>query len=153
VLATVRLRIVLFDSFPVRAVDFIAQNRLEGNLLAPFNFGAYAIWRLYPGCRVAMDSRYEAVYTEPTFRDVRGFFNAEPGWSEFLDRLPHDIVLGQRKKQFEANMAKRSDWAVAYEDERYRVYVRAGMQRAWPPLGPHAEEDPFATAGKQRFVP
>jgi hypothetical protein len=153
VLATVPMRVVLFDSFPVRALDFIAQNRLQGNLLVPFNFGAYAIWRLFPACRVAIDSRYEAVYPESTFAAVHGFFGGEPGWSEFLDRFPHDLVLLPRKRQLEANMATRSDWAVAYEDERHRVYVRSAMQRPWPPLAPHPEEDPFSTAGKPRFAP
>ena len=153
VLATVPMRVVLFDAFPVRAVDFIAQNRLQGNLLVPFNFGAYALWRLYPACRVSMDSRYEAVYQDSTFAEVRGFFGGEPGWSEFLDRFPHDIVLGPRKKQLEANMATRSDWVVAYEDERHRVWVRPAAQRQWPPLDSRGQEDPFSTAGKPRFAP
>jgi hypothetical protein len=153
VLATVPMRIVLFDAFPVRAVDFIAQNRLQGNLLVPFNFGGYALWRLYPACRVAMDSRYDAIYLEATFDEVRGFFGGERGWSEFLDRYPHDIILGPRRGRLEANLAGRSDWAVAYEDQRHRVYVRSALQRDWPPLAPVREEDPCSTAGKPRYVP
>ncbi len=89
----------------------------------PFNFGSYASWRLYPACRVAVDGRYETVYLDSTFRAV------------------------------DSNMAKRSDWSVAYEDARYRVYVRAAEQRDWPPLSAHGEEDPFSTADKPRFAP
>ncbi len=153
VLATLPLRIVLFDSFPARAVDFLLQNRLEGNLLVPFNFGGYAMWRLYPACRVAMDGRYDAVYPDTTFRDVRRFFRGEPGWSEFLDRYPHDLILAPRAKRLEANLATRSDWVVAYEDERHRVYVPAAKQRVWPALAPPGVEDPCATADKPRYVP
>lgn len=152
ILVKVPMRVVLFDSFPVRAVDFIQQNQLQGNLLAPFNFSSYAIWRLYPRCKVAVDGRYETVYLDSTFQAVREFFAGAPGWSEFLDQLPHDIILSQRRNRFEANMAKRSDWAVAYEDARYRVYVRSAAQRDWPPLGVRAEEDPFSTADKPVFA-
>jgi hypothetical protein len=101
---------------------------------------------------VAVDGRYETVYLDSTFQAVREFFNGGPGWSEFLDQLPHDIILSQRRNRFDSSMAKRSDWAVAYEDKRYRVYVRATAQRVWPPVTVLDEEDPFSTADKPRFA-
>jgi len=152
-LTTTPMRIVLFDEFPVRAVDFIAQNRLHGNLLVPFNFGSYAIWRLYPSCRVSMDGRYETVYQDSTFRAVRNFFGGGPGWSEFLDKFPHEIILSPRNKQVEDNMARRADWVMAYSDERHRVYVPVAQAGEWPPLAPHAGGDPFRTQDKPRYAP
>jgi hypothetical protein len=153
VLATIPLRIVLFDSFPARAVDFIAENGLKGNLLVPFSFGGYAMWRLYPDCRVSMDGRYDAAFLDQTYHEVRAFFRGEPGCAALLDRYPHDLILAPRGRRLEAELATRRDWAVAYEDRRHRVYVPASRQRAWPPLAPPNPADPCATAGKPRYVP
>ena len=152
VLTSVPLRIVLRPGVPVRAIDFISQNHVRGNLLIPFVPGSYAIWRLYPDCRVSIDGRYETVYPESTYEAVRGFFSATPGWSEFLDRFPHDIILSPRNARVEANMMQRADWAVAYEDNTDRVYVRADKRQEWQAPTPHGrDEDPVSTANKPRY--
>ena len=151
-LSAVPMRIVLFESFPVRAIDFIAQNGLKGNLLVPFNFGSYAIWRLYPDCRVSMDGRYETVYLDATFRSVREFFGGLPGSETLLDTQTHDIILAPRNEAAEKMMSRRADWAIAYEDARHRVYVPTVKQREWQGPGEPRKVDPFSTADKPSFV-
>ena len=151
-LSSVPMRIVLFESFPVRAIDFIAQNGLKGNLLVPFNSGSYAIWRLYPDCRVSMDGRYETVYLDSTFTRVREFFVGRPGSDALLDQHPHDIILAPRNEAAEKMMSRRTDWAIAYEDKRHRVYVQTVKQKEWQPLGEPREADPFSTANKRGFA-
>lgn len=147
-------RIVLFSEFPTAAVDFIAQNHLRGNLLIPFNFGGYAIWRLYPDCRVAMDGRYETVYKDSTYQAVRNFFAGGPGWSEFLDQYPHDLILvSPRRDVTEKNLAGRTDWQLSYQDEKSLVYVRKEAVRAWVPNQAVSRMDVFSTAQKPRYVP
>lgn len=147
------MRIVLAEFYPVRAIDFIEQNQLKGNLLVPFSFGSYAIWRLYPDSRVSLDGRYETVYTDATYDAVRNFFAGGAGGSKFLKQYPHDVILSPRNARLEKGMSEQADWAVAYEDRRYRVYVRADRQKEWPALAPESRSDPFTTAGKPRYAP
>lgn len=153
-LSTSPMRVVFPNFVPVRAFDFLAQNNLCRDLLVHFNFGSYAIWRLYPNCRVAVDGRYETVYLESTYRAVSNFFQGQPGWSEFLDAYPHDtILLSPRRPAVEKNMASRRDWQVAYEDEKSRVYVRGRDVNVLPHVGPADGNDPFNTSNKGRYVP
>jgi hypothetical protein len=147
------MRIVLAEFYPVRAVDFIEQNQLKGNLLVPFSFGSYAIWRLYPESRVSLDGRYETVYTNATYDAVRNFFAGGPGGSKFLKQYPHDVILSPRNPRLDKGMSAQTEWAVAYEDRRYRVYVRADRQQEWPALVPESRSDPFATSAKARYAP
>ncbi len=42
---------------------------------------------------------------------------------------------------------------LAYEDRRYRVYVRADRQKEWPALAHETRSDPFATSAKPRYAP
>ncbi|MBI5640906.1 MAG: hypothetical protein HZA17_10815 [Nitrospirae bacterium] len=44
-------------SVPVAAVDFIENNRIEGNLFNDFGFGGYVVWRLYPWKKNFIDTR------------------------------------------------------------------------------------------------
>ncbi len=48
--------------YPVQAVQFIKVNGIQGNLLVPFEWGEYAIWKLYPGCQVSVDVRFSTAY-------------------------------------------------------------------------------------------
>lgn len=147
------MRVVLAEFYPVRAVDFIEQNGIKGNLLVPFSFGSYAIWRLYPNVSVSLDGRYETVYTEATYEAVRNFFAGGPGGSKFLKQYPHDVILSPRNPRLDQGMSEQADWAVAYEDRRYRVYVRADRQKEWLALAPETRPDPFSTSDKPSYAP
>ena len=48
--------------YPVSAVHFLKQNGIQGNVLLPFDWGEYAIWKLYPVCKVSIDGRFRTVY-------------------------------------------------------------------------------------------
>lgn len=153
ILSVAPARVSFIRVVPVRAVDFIQQNGLEGNLLVPFNFGSYATWRLYPKCKVSMDGRYETVYLDSTYEAVRDFFLGRPGWNQFLDAQRHDVILeSPRNVAVEANLASRADWKVAYQDEISRVYVRSELVRSWAAPSPAPRTvDPFSPAEMPRY--
>lgn len=145
-------RVRFLRQVPVRAVEFISQNRLSGNLLVPFNFGSYATWRLYPACRVSMDGRYETVYLDSTYEAVKDFFRSGPGWADFLVAQPPDIILvSPRSAAVEANLGSRPEWHLAFEDEVSRVYVRAETSRGFlaPKISPRS--DPFDPSGMPAY--
>jgi hypothetical protein len=50
-----RLQLVIEPrEFPLQAVEFLRSNEVRGNLAAPFGWGEYLIWKLYPSIRVAI---------------------------------------------------------------------------------------------------
>jgi hypothetical protein len=45
------------QAYPAGAVSFLESNRLEGNIFNFYDWGGYAIWKLYPGNKVFIDGR------------------------------------------------------------------------------------------------
>lgn len=81
------------SQFPVREADILARSGLAGNLAAPFQWGSYASWRLYPRIKVAIDGRYEAIYPETTYELSRDFFEKHgPAWDRLLKTHEVDFV-------------------------------------------------------------
>ena len=48
---------VNFAAYPVMEIEFIKNNRLEGNLLTNFGIGSFASYKLYPQNKIYMDGR------------------------------------------------------------------------------------------------
>jgi hypothetical protein len=141
-------------SFPVAAIEFIRANGLRGNLLAPFNWGSYAIWALYPQCRVSVDGRYEEAYPESTFLEMVRVFDGEPGWEQTLAKYPHDLILVWRYSPLQARLRKRPDgWVPAYDDPVATVFVRAEARRAWRAPDPQSlGRDLYASDGNGPYA-
>jgi hypothetical protein len=65
-------------AYPAGAVAWLRNSPFEGRLLNPFTQGEFLLWTLYPKFRVALDGRYEEVYTQQQFRETRRFFLDAP---------------------------------------------------------------------------
>ncbi|MBI1910597.1 MAG: hypothetical protein HYS21_01195 [Deltaproteobacteria bacterium] len=64
--------------FPEGAVQFINENRIEGNMYNSYEFGGYLIWRTYPQRRVFIDGRndvYPELMVEQRMLGALGFEN------------------------------------------------------------------------------
>ena len=143
------------SDLPVGAVRFIRQNHLQGNLLLPFTWGNFAIWELYPACRVASDGRYEEVYAEGTFRDIHRFVAGRRGWEQVLNKYPHELILIPRASRISPAMKDQRNWALVYQDDFSELYLPAAHpRREWvlPDRGSD-RDDPFSTQGLDRVLP
>src|SRR5262249_44079595 len=49
-------------AYPVGPVEYLQQHGFEGNLLVPFELGAYVSWKTDGRVKVSIDSRFEAAY-------------------------------------------------------------------------------------------
>lgn len=110
------------ELFPVGAVRFIEQNDLSGNLLLPFDWGEYAIWHLYPRCRVSVDGRYTTAYPMQVLEASQRFFLGRPGWEGSLQTAT--IVLMDRRQPNALSLFAKPEWAYVYSDPTALVFVR-----------------------------
>lgn len=84
-------------SFPIRAVDFIQANHLEGNMFNRQSWGGYIMWRLGPEEKVFFDGRQlnEGIYAQATLveiayaEDIAGV----PFWKSTLDAYGVKYVI------------------------------------------------------------
>ena len=110
--------------YPVSAVHFLKQNGIKGNILLPFDWGEYAIWKLYPDCRVSIDGRFRTVYPEEILRD---HFAAEVGESklrELLEKYPPDIILGRQNLIYQRLISTLEGWIYVYSDPTSIVFIK-----------------------------
>ncbi|UCG59719.1 MAG: hypothetical protein JSU70_09410 [Phycisphaerales bacterium] len=127
--------------YPVGAVDYFEQQAFRGNVMVPFEVGAYVSWKLHPNIKVSVDSRFEAAYPVEWVVEVAMCYAGRNGWRETLTRYPTDAVLAPRGGPLENLLEQSSDetttadvvsWRKAYVDDGYSVFVRAEMADRLP---------------------
>jgi hypothetical protein len=113
------------DLYPVNAVSFIDRNGLRGNLVLPFDWGEYAIWHLYPRCRVNVDGRYTTAYPDGVLEQAFRFAAGAPGWKATIEHA--DIVLLDRGQRIVSDFFADPEWRYVYSDGISLVFVRDTM--------------------------
>ena len=127
------------DQFPVDAVRYLERAGLSGNLALSFDWGEYAIWHLYPSCRVSIDGRYTTAYPPGVIERSWRFMTGAPGWDEIL--ADASIALVDRRHGVAGKLAADRGWRQVHADPTALVFVREGTalrepSRALePPIG------------------
>ena len=120
--------------YPTGAVQYLADQQFRGNVMAPFEYGAYVSWKLYPDVRVAVDSRYEVAYPNSWVDEVFRFYRADAGWRRTLAGYPTDVILVRPSDPLARAIAD-IPWRRVYVDRSYSIYARPGLNL--PPVDYH----------------
>lgn len=115
--------------YPTGAVEYLSNLRFKGNVMVPFEYGAYVSWKMYPSVLVSIDSRYEAAYPNWWVDESFSFYAARPGWKQTLAAYPTDVLLVRRTQPLAMAM-KETNWRRVYIDRAYEVYERPGLDLA-----------------------
>ncbi|OGI22561.1 MAG: hypothetical protein A2287_07370 [Candidatus Melainabacteria bacterium RIFOXYA12_FULL_32_12] len=110
--------------YPVGAFEFIKQNNLSGNLATTYGWGSYALWKLYPQCKVLIDGRYEEVYPNDVYELAMNFSeHLNDNWYKFLDYFHTDIIVASKLKYLSDDLEILGGWKVVYEDAVSVVFL------------------------------
>lgn len=110
--------------YPVGAVEYITSRHLSGNLLTEFGWGEYLIWNLFPQCKVALDGRYETVYSEKLANQYFDFMDGGKDWRQFLEKYPVEMVLINRKRKIYLLMQVEKHWRQVYLDQGCALFIK-----------------------------
>ena len=117
--------IVDTDVYPVAAVRFMRKNHFTGNLQLPFEWGEYAIWKLYPACRVSIDGRFRTTYPEVVIQDHFKSRRDPRRLLQLADKYGADIILAHQNSRIHATIKRwPSKWRYVYSDAVAAIYVR-----------------------------
>jgi hypothetical protein len=111
------------NSCPVGAVDFLRASGTRGDLLTPFNYGSYAMWKLRGNMRVSMDGRYDLVYKPATYNRVADFYLGQPAGQSLLINPKPDAVLVSRSDLVYPQMLANPGWKQAYANSHDAVFL------------------------------
>ena len=129
--------------FPMRAVHFLRDNGIRGNLAVWFNWAQFVLWHLgrdpisgRPAHNLlAYDGRFRNVYSVGPEQVYMAFHYGQvflPGteqlpWDALLDRYPTDVVLMDKDWPMLSRMKKRTDFELIYVSpppEEAVIFVR-----------------------------
>lgn len=115
--------------YPVGAVQYLSEQAFAGNLMVPFEVGAYVSWKLYPAVKVSCDGRYEVAYPPKQVEELWRFYAVSDNWHAVLQRYPSDAILvpcGHRLEQRLATLMNADGsaaWQMVYRDDGFVIYV------------------------------
>jgi len=126
--------------YPAGAVSYLKDNQFSGNLMVPFDAGAYVSWKLYPEVKVSMDSRFEVAYPVQAVRENIMFYAAQEGWQKTLTKYKTDAILVPRWRKLDQVMGKNDvwisngnspRWTRVYQDDGYSLYLRSDLAKRY----------------------
>lgn len=110
-------------SAPAGAVAYLRTHRFRGNVMTPFEEGAFVSWALHPAVRIGIDSRYEAAFPPGALEHNAILYAAAPGWSAILARHSPDAVLVPAWSPLNAALTKSGAWRRVYSDDAHMLFV------------------------------
>ena len=67
----------MLTDYPVKMVEFMQKNKMDGKILNKFGLGSYLSYKLYPDNLIFMDGRYEEVYSPKLLKEIKNFAKQE----------------------------------------------------------------------------
>ena len=113
--------------YPAGAVEYLARTGFSGNVMTPFEVGAFVTWKLHPRVKVGLDGRYEAAYPAEHATEIARFYAAREGWRTTLARHPTDLVLARRDAPLVGEMRAAGGWPEVYVDDEFVLLARPGL--------------------------
>jgi hypothetical protein len=109
------------ENYPVEAVEWIKENRPNGNLFNSYNWGGYLLWNLrdYP---VFIDGRAD-LYGDELIGQWHDVVSARQNATRILDQWNANVVLLEPHWQI-IRVLENDGWEVAYRDEKSVVLIR-----------------------------
>jgi len=128
-------------SFPVEEAEFIEANYPGRRLGHDYNAGGYLLWKLWPGTRTFMDTRYFPFME--LYPDYRAQFRSGRAVGKFLQSHPCEVwCVSLELRETLAWFRRSQDWRLVYYGASSAVYVRKQIAPAGgaPGVG-HGIED------------
>jgi hypothetical protein len=126
--------------FPVGAVEYLREREFRGNVITPYDWGSYVMWKLGPDVQVSLDSRYEVAYPAGLMEFHQQLIEARGDWRWLLEKYPADAVLAAKDVPLATALEKHPGWRLYFRDAECSVFGRDTL--GWPVL---------ITEGKHRF--
>jgi hypothetical protein len=109
--------------YPAYAAQFMEANGLEGNLVVPFDWGEYMIWKS-PNSKVSIDGRFRTMYPENIIEMNRAFAYGKPEGLALLRDFPPLLVMTKRNEAPHTLMEKIPGWVKIYQDPISKLFIR-----------------------------
>jgi hypothetical protein len=108
--------------YPSYLAQFIKFNNLKGNILTPFIWGEYFIWKL-PTSKISIDGRFRTAYPEEVIIWNQKVYSEQNPDTEFLGKYPAELIVVRKKETPKNYLIGNSEWVKIYEDVISELFV------------------------------
>ncbi len=110
--------------FPAKAVEVLRSGNYGGRVFVYYDWGGYAIFKLYPKYRVFVDGRAD-VYGDELLHQFQTAVQLRRGWRKVLDDWHLRLLLVPPNCALTQGLALDPSWRVEYRDPQAVILLRA----------------------------
>jgi len=139
------------EQFPQKAVAFLRASDQPGKIFVYYDWGGYAIWKLYPEYRVFVDGRAD-LYGEGLFRQFETAVQLRTGWRDVLDSWKVEAALLPPSCALAQALLLDPNWHAAFRDSKAIILVRT-LVRTHPAVenADFSSPEPAKHAGSESY--
>ena len=129
------------EQFPEKAIAFLRSGDYPRKVFAYYDWGGYAIWKLYPEYRVFVDGRAD-LYGSDLLHQFQTAVQLRTGWRGVLDGWRVEAVLVPPSCAIAQALLLDSEWHVAFSDPKAIILVRRhpSIESVYIPQKPFVRE-------------
>lgn len=128
------------ELFPRAAIASLPSTPDSTRILAYYDWGGYAIWKLYPRYQVFVDGRAD-LYGDILLKQFETAISLHDGWREILDRWEVNTVLLPSNCALAQALMINPEWRPTFNDSKAIILVRSLHLGSNSPLPDVAELD------------
>ena len=111
-------------SLPYEAIQFIQREQPPTPIFNSYNWGGYAIFKLWPAYRVYIDGRTD-LYDDTFIRRYLDVMTATDGWQQTLDEDEINTILIETNSTLAKFLRlESSGWEEVYQDDMANIFTR-----------------------------
>ncbi|HKM86482.1 MAG TPA: hypothetical protein VJW96_09765 [Terriglobales bacterium] len=111
------------EQFPEKAVAFLRSGDYPQKVFAYYDWGGYAVWKLYPAYRVFVDGRAD-LYGDDLLRQFQTVVQLRNGWRDVLDGWKVEAVLVPPSCAIAQALLLDPEWHLAFSDSKAVVLLK-----------------------------
>jgi hypothetical protein len=112
------------EQFPQKAVAFLRTSDQPQRIFVYYDWGGYAIWKLYPQYRVFVDGRADLYGDDLLRQSIKTVVGLGTGWRDVLDRWKVEAVLVPPSCALAQALLLDANWHAAFSDSRAIILLR-----------------------------
>jgi hypothetical protein len=109
---------------PVKAVEFIKQENIRGNMFNNDEFGDYFIYAAWPQYKVFIDGRTD-MYGANHVKEYIKISQADAGWESLVEKYKVTWIVHDPRSALSKVLLEKSDWKLIYSDRVANIFVKA----------------------------